>query len=66
MHLRAQARGKFPIITPKLESENMHKRGRYSAKKEDNSRGRGVRQASGKKWVFIWALRYTGSGPTEI
>lgn len=43
MYLKAQAREKFPIITPKLESENMHKRSRLSAKKkkkkEENTAG---------------------------
>lgn len=39
MYLRTQAGGKLPGSTPKLESENMHKRGRHSAKKEEYTAG---------------------------
>lgn len=51
-------REKFSIITPKLESENMHKRGRHSAKKRKRiQQVERLRQASGRKWALIWALR---------
>lgn len=59
MYLRAQAKGKFPVSTPKLEGENMQQRGKHRAKKETYSRLRGSEKAPGRKWVVISALRDT-------
>lgn len=44
MYLKAQANGKFPRSTTKLESKNMHKRSRHSVKKEENTAGQGAQR----------------------